>query len=193
MTQELKNRLRQTLLSERDIIPPEQRALRSQTICNHLKSQQCYQQAQVIMGYWAIKSELDLSGIMADHLKRGGRLILPRINRQQQALDLYWVSNLEGQTLPGVWGIREPDPLHCLPALVADIDLVLIPGAGFDTKGNRLGYGAGFYDRLLAHPDFHGVVVACLFEEQLAPAIPAEPHDIPVDILITDRGVIKHV
>jgi 5-formyltetrahydrofolate cyclo-ligase len=145
------------------------------------------------MGYSALKSELDLSSAMKAHLERGGVLILPRINRARNALDLYRITDFARQTIAGVWGIREPDPAVCETATAAEIDLVLIPGAAFDRQGNRLGYGAGFYDRLLAHPNFKGQIAACLFQEQLVDSIPVEAHDIPAHILISDQGVIKDV
>ena len=78
-----------------------------------------------------------------------------------------------------------------------DIDLVVIPGTGFDVKGNRLGYGGGYYDRLLSYEATqmsraeHIPTVALAFEEQIGDEIPAEPHDIKVDIIITDKRIIR--
>lgn len=188
-----KSELRQTILKQRDAIPAEERQRRSDQICTWLMATAWYQNAKTILAYSAIKSELDLSTAMNAHLARGGQLILPRINRSQNSLDLYRITDLSAQTIAGAWGIREPDPSRCQQAFPGEIDLVLIPGAGFDRDGNRLGYGAGFYDRLLCDPAFKGQIVACLFQEQLVPKIPVESHDIPVDQLISDQGVITHV
>ncbi|MEK7196768.1 MAG: 5-formyltetrahydrofolate cyclo-ligase, partial [Nitrospirota bacterium] len=74
---------------------------------------------------------------------------------------------------------------------MSDIDLVIIPGAAFDTQGNRLGYGAAYYDKLLATMERKIPIVAPAYEEQIVEKIPAEPHDIKVDKIITDKRVIE--
>ncbi|MCK5506006.1 MAG: 5-formyltetrahydrofolate cyclo-ligase, partial [Thermodesulfovibrionia bacterium] len=62
---------------------------------------------------------------------------------------------------------------------------------GFDIKGNRLGYGEGYYDKLLSRSKINTSMIALAFEEQIAEKIPAEPHDIKVDMIITDKRLIK--
>jgi 5-formyltetrahydrofolate cyclo-ligase len=74
-----------------------------------------------------------------------------------------------------------------------DIDLVIIPGAAFDVSGSRLGYGAGFYDRLLAGIKNKIPVIAPAYEEQIVENIPSEPHDVMVDKIVTDRRVISAI
>ena len=81
-------------------------------------------------------------------------------------------------------GIREP--VSGVPIPTSMIDLVIVPGLGFDEKGNRLGRGRGFYDRFLAHPQLRAVKCALAFEEQLCPEVPCDPLDVGVDILVTD-------
>jgi 5-formyltetrahydrofolate cyclo-ligase len=94
-------------------------------------------------------------------------------------------------------GIPEPDIRENRRATIKDIDLVVIPGTGFDIKGNRLGYGGGYYDRLLSYESKqlaeveHITTIALAFEEQIGDEIPAEPHDIQVDMIITDKQLIR--
>jgi 5-formyltetrahydrofolate cyclo-ligase len=88
-------------------------------------------------------------------------------------------------------GIREPKINKIYEKDIDDIDIVIVPGAGFDNKGNRLGYGAGYYDKLLSKSKKKISAIALAFEEQIAEKIPAEPHDIKVDIIITDNRLIK--
>ena len=76
-----------------------------------------------------------------------------------------------------------------VPIPIAMIDLVIVPGLGFDEFGNRLGRGRGFYDRFLAHPEFHGVACGLAFAAQLFGAIPVGPLDRQVDMLVTDAKV----
>jgi 5-formyltetrahydrofolate cyclo-ligase len=75
------------------------------------------------------------------------------------------------------------------PAPVADIDLVVLPGLGFDPFGNRLGRGRGFYDRFLAHRDYRAVSCGLALEEQFVESVPVGPHDMPIDMLVTDKNV----
>ncbi len=84
-------------------------------------------------------------------------------------------------------GIREP--VSGLPFPISMIDLVIVPGLGFDEYGHRLGRGRGFYDRFLANPEFDGVACAMAFEQQLTPTVPVGPLDRHVDMLITDEKV----
>ncbi len=94
-------------------------------------------------------------------------------------------------------GIPEPDVRENRRVTIKDIDLVVIPGTGFDIQGNRLGYGGGYYDRLLGYESKqlaeveHIPTVALAFEEQIGEEIPAEPHDIQVDMIITDKRLIR--
>ncbi|MGD2080788.1 MAG: 5-formyltetrahydrofolate cyclo-ligase, partial [Nitrospirota bacterium] len=74
---------------------------------------------------------------------------------------------------------------------IGDVDLVVVPGAAFDEKGNRLGYGKGYYDKLLSSEDARPSLVALAYEEQMVEAIPAEAHDIGIDTILTDRRVIQ--
>jgi len=74
---------------------------------------------------------------------------------------------------------------------INDVDLVIIPGAGFDISGSRIGYGGGYYDRLLAGLQKAVLVIAPAYEEQGLDAIPSEPHDIKVQMIVTDNRLIR--
>ena len=84
-------------------------------------------------------------------------------------------------------GIREP--VAGVPFPISLIDLVIVPGLGFDEDGNRLGRGRGFFDRFLAHPEFQGVACGMALEEQMTPGIPVDALDRRVDMLVTDEKV----
>jgi 5-formyltetrahydrofolate cyclo-ligase len=71
------------------------------------------------------------------------------------------------------------------------LDLVVVPGVAFDPQGNRLGWGAGYYDRLLAQVRADAPIVALAFECQIVPAIPPESHDVPVDVIVTEQRIIR--
>ena len=87
-------------------------------------------------------------------------------------------------------GIPEP-PVSEQQMNINDADIVIIPGAGFDASGNRIGYGGGYYDRLLSGLQKDIPVIAPAYEEQIVDSIPSEPHDIRVQMIVTDRRLIR--
>ena len=118
----------------------------------------------------------------------GGRtLVLPRVDRAARRLALHEVLDLDGDLQPGTWGIPEPAPDRCRPVEPVEIDFVLVPGLVFDPGGGRIGYGAGYYDRLLgAWPPPVPPLVAAAFELQVVPAVPVLPTDRRVDLVVTE-------
>lgn len=84
-------------------------------------------------------------------------------------------------------GLREP--AQGMPIPLAHIDMVIVPGLGFDLAGNRIGRGRGFYDRFLAHRDWHGVACGLSLETQVVEQVPVSEHDVPIHMLVTDAAV----
>ena len=81
------------------------------------------------------------------------------------------------------------EPAFSAPIPPSLIDLVVVPGLGFDAFGNRLGRGRGFYDRFLATPEFKGIACALAFDEQFVDELPTGPLDCPVNMLVTSSQV----
>jgi 5-formyltetrahydrofolate cyclo-ligase len=98
----------------------------------------------------------------------------------------------DGLTTTGP-GIREPADDVGKPIPVNLIDLVLVPGLGFTNTGYRIGRGMGFYDRFLAQPEFNGTSCGLAFHEQIVDELPVLDHDVPLSMLVTDRGVRRFV
>ena len=120
-------------------------------------------------------------------LAEGKRVALPKVKGME--LELYEIGNFDLDVAPGAWGIPEPE--HGRPVKIEDIGLIVVPGAAFDESGNRIGYGAGFYDKLLL--SYRGRTAALAFELQIVTAVPADPHDIPVQKIVTEKRVIDAV
>ena len=192
----MKKRLREKLLKRRDSIPPEQKALQETSIEKRLFELDNFKKANSILMYVSFRSEVNTRKFLDDIHKMGKKLILPLVDARHKVLKLYEVKD-NSELAPGYMGIPEPDVRENRRVTIKDIDLVVIPGTGFDIQGNRLGYGGGYYDRLLGYESKqlaeveHIPTVALAFEEQIGEEIPAEPHDIQVDMIITDKRLIR--
>jgi 5,10-methenyltetrahydrofolate synthetase len=186
---ERKAELRRTVLARRDALDPETRAASSIRIFSRIAALPAFRRARVVLAYSAFGSEPATGPFLATVLAGGLTLVLPRVNRTTRMLDLYRVTDLATGLRPGVWGIREPDPTVCAAAALGDVDFVLVPGVAFDSHGGRLGYGAGYYDRLLRGAAAGTPLVAAAFDVQLVDAIPMDAHDRRVDSVVTESRV----
>jgi 5-formyltetrahydrofolate cyclo-ligase len=163
---------------------PEQRAAKSREVEERLFSLREFKEASTVMFFASFRSEVETGPMIRRALAFGKRIILPKV--QGAELALFEIRDLDKDVSPGAWGI--PEPHGTRPVRLDEIDLILVPGAAFDCRGNRLGYGAGFYDKLLA--TFRKMTVALAFEAQVVPQVPADLHDILIRKIITERRVI---
>jgi 5-formyltetrahydrofolate cyclo-ligase len=122
-------------------------------------------------------------------LERGKTVVLPRVNATARTLELCRLTEPARDVLPGYRGIPEPQS-HCALIAADAIDWVLVPGVAFDASGHRLGYGGGYYDRLLPQLRRDAARIAGGFEIQLVDRVPAAPHDLPVQALATESRTL---
>ena len=142
--------------------------------------------------YAPSKGEPNPNGFLDIIEQTGGvrpNMAFPRVSGKG-SLSLHFA--LLEELLPGSFGIPEPDTDLPLVA-IADIDVMLIPGVAFDVRGNRLGYGKGFYDRLLSSTAGLPLLVGISFDETLYDELPAETHDIKMDYIVTPVRIVKVV
>ena len=173
------------MLAARDSLLPGQRTAKSREIEERLFSLPEFKAARIVLFFASFRSEVDTGPMIQRALTFGKRVVLPKVKGTELAL--YEIADWERDVSPGTWGI--PEPHENRPVRLDEIDLVLVPGAAFDCQGNRLGYGAGFYDKLLSA--FTKTTVALAFEAQIVPRVPAELHDIPIHKIMTERRVIE--
>ena len=186
---EAKARLRKMVLDRRNAVDPGTRAASSRVIVRDILGLAAYREARVVLAYAGFGSELETNAFLRHSLDEGKRLLLPRVDRRNRLLEVYEVGDLVGDLEAGAWGIRETRLGRCPVADPRAVDFVLVPGVAFDARGGRLGYGVGFYDRLLAH----GVPptawrIAGAFEVQMVEEVPMDEHDVPMDAVVTESG-----
>jgi len=200
VTSEAKAAVRRAVLLRRDALPGAERALLSARIVATILDLPTYRDAGAVLAYASFGTELQTDELLRRVLADGKTLVLPRVERS--GLGLYEVrdlargpagdlaGNLAGDLAPGTWGIREPEPERCPPADAGGVGFALIPGVAFDRGARRLGYGGGYYDRLLAGGLPEGTpLVSGAFEVQILEEVPLDPHDAPVDVVVTEKEV----
>lgn len=183
-----KRNLRSAVLGQRDALPADWRAQAGDSVSRKLLDIVEARAARVVLSYSSFRSEWSSLTFNRRILESGRELHLPRVDRAIRRLAIHRVTDL-AHLRPGTWQIPEPDPDLC-PTLAAldRIDFVVVPGAAFDRSGARLGYGGGFYDRLLV--DLTGAFrAAAAFSLQLVPEVPVEQHDQRVDQIVTEDAV----
>ena len=152
-------------------------------LCRYVMESEWFRQAKTVMAYAAIPPEVNLSPVLEEILAAGKTLALPRCE-EDGMMTAQRVCNFN-QLISGAYGIPEPKP-DAPVVSAAEIDLILVPGLAFDRTGRRLGRGKGYYDRFLV--DFCGKTMGIC--GQLMPAVPVEQHDITMDAVATDHGII---
>ena len=188
-----KKRLRQQAYSTR-IAQPDKASI-SKLICDRFIQQAEYSRAVTIMCYLHCRSEVRTRDQVQRMLKCDVRTVVPYCTvdeRGEPKLGLWHLESID-ELVPGRWKILEPPEERWGEAgkevEPGALDLVMVPGVGFDRNGGRLGNGLGFYDRLLAQVRSDASLIAICYESQLFDEIMVGPEDISMDKVITERGV----
>jgi 5-formyltetrahydrofolate cyclo-ligase len=192
MTPSTKPAIRKRISSLREQLPADERAAHNAALTERLMQLPEYQQATTVLGYMNFGSEYAAELWVARALADGKRLFLPKVNRHSNMLDLYCVDDPENQLAAGLWGIREPIVERCKRLNdINEVEFVLLPGIAFSRDGARLGYGGGFYDKLLAQFDADRPVLAtAAYGLQIVEKIPQEETDVGIDWIITEAETI---
>ena len=165
----------------------EDRERRSAAICALVVASPGYAAARAIHCYLPMRSEVDTRPLIADALAHGKRVAVPIVVPKAADLAHAWLETLAADALiPGAFGTFNPRELR--PAAPGDWELAIVPLLAFDRRGYRLGYGKGYYDRLLA--DGSVTTIGVGFAEQEIDMLPDEPHDIALGWIVTEREVI---
>ena len=176
--------LRTTAHANRAALTAEERAEAAKLVTRHFFHSVNLAPTDVVAAYWRIRDELDCQPILIGLMDSDYTVVLPVVMGPDQPLDLrVWE---QGASLyEAGFGTLAPSEL----APRREPDVVLMPLLGFDKHGTRLGYGGGYYDRTLAAMHKTPRLVGLAFAAQELDEIPREPHDVPLDTIITEAGV----
>ncbi|MGX5775129.1 5-formyltetrahydrofolate cyclo-ligase [Methylorubrum zatmanii] len=181
----LKAKLRAEALARRDALPPEARADGALRAAEAILAIPELGEAPLVGVFWPIRSEIDPRPLMQRLFARGQRVALPKVTKQGLVFR-EWRAGEE--LVRGGFGLSEPR--DDLPPL--DPTALIVPLAAFDRAGQRIGYGAGYYDQAIERLSKNGPVltIGIAFSVQEIDRVPAEPHDRPLDHLVTETGPV---
>lgn len=186
---EAKQALRARVVATRDALEASARDAASASITARIAALPTFAAARHVLLTLPFRSEWDTRPLLAAALAAGKRVAVTRVDEAARMLALHAITDPARDLTPGFKGI--PEPRAGCPGVPLDaIDWVLVPGVAFDTSGRRLGYGGGYYDRLLPMLPPGAKRVAGAFEVQLVDRVPAAPHDVTVDFIVTEQRTL---
>ncbi len=183
---ELKMNIRKRVIEKRDSMPYEERVSKSRAIFEKLIDMPEYKEADNVLVYASMRSEVNTDDIILDSLSGGKNVFCPKcLDKKNGIMKFIRIDRFE-DLKEGYYGIREPE--YNEDSVVFDEQkgnsLVIVPGVAFDNAGNRIGYNGGYYDRFfMKHPDVTSVALA--YDIQIVSEVPTEQHDIPVQNVIS--------
>lgn len=186
---DIKRRLRRELKARRSALSEAARHCCSEKITTRVCELPSYCTSDTVMLYMALPDEVQTTGLLAHAREHHKRVVVPVVT--PEGLLPVVCPTSASHFRSGPFGIPEPRDLSAVVS-PREIDIVLVPGLGFDANGVRLGYGGGYYDRFLRlladDTPFGGLA----FHVQLVPSIPQLPHDICMPFVVTEREVVTH-
>jgi 5-formyltetrahydrofolate cyclo-ligase len=201
MIESEKNSLRKKLNSLRNSLTQEARSAADRAVCDILGEMDEINGAGVIAAYLPVGGEVSLLSFFRESAGKKKKFCFPRWKKEYSDTAAYEMasvpseifSGMKGACLPEIFSIGRfgfPEPAGACPAVdVSQISVWLVPGIGFDRNGNRLGYGAGIYDRMLAKAP--GLKIGIGYDIQLVGKIPSGPFDRQMDLIVTEKGVTE--
>ena len=185
----MKRKLRKELIDIRKNIPKNEVLEKSNKIKKRLFELDEFKNTSNILFYVSYDNEVYTHDMIKESKKIGKLVIVPFSDKSNRRLILSELNNWDSLK-PGSYGILEPQKNKIKKFSIEKIDLIILPGVGFDESGRRIGHGKGYYDNLLKKSK-NSLHVGLAFESQIVNRVPIEKHDIPVDKIITEKRVIN--
>jgi len=178
-----KRSIRREVLERRSRIPEKEVVLLSSRIVSAITSLEIFKRSSFVAIYSPFRNEADITALMST----GKTFLFPKVTEGSRVLDFYMVRNVR-ELRPGTYGIFEPQP-SAEKMEIRNIDLFLVPGVAFSKKGERLGYGGGYYDATLKNSSPEAFKTGVAFEEQIVESGFSDDHDIKMDMVVTENDV----
>jgi 5-formyltetrahydrofolate cyclo-ligase len=186
LRQRAKAEIRRQIRAVRKLLPPAACAERAARACAQAAAVAELSGARTLIAYVAMRKELDPHALCEQAWQRGARVGLPRI--AEQGLELH-AHTSDAALVENELGVREP-AAACARIALSEVDVILVPALAVDPRGYRVGYGGGYYDRLLVTLP-NALKIALVYDFQVVAEAPNEAHDAPVDWIVSDARIIR--
>ncbi len=184
-----KDSLRKRIILLRECMPVNERERASYFIFDNFFKLPEYQTSEIIFAFAGFESEVSTLNSIFRMINEGKRVALPKVidDKNMEFYEVRKISDIK----KGTMGI--PEPTGDYPPMDSRPDVFLLPGVAFDKRFNRLGYGRGYYDRYLTSKGYERFVwkIAIAFSCQIVEKVPHDDRDIPVDMVITEHGILR--
>ncbi|MEP6941729.1 MAG: 5-formyltetrahydrofolate cyclo-ligase [Betaproteobacteria bacterium] len=184
-----KRAMRDRVLAARDALSPATRHAAGAAIAASLEARPDFRAASVVLLTLPFGNEWDASLLVASALASGRTVVLPRVNTSERVLELFALTDLARDVEAGYRGIPEPR-LHCGSIAPDAIEWIMVPGVAFDLRCRRLGYGGGYYDRLMISLPTRAPRVGAAFDVQIVDEVPVTAHDLEVDAVVSEARTL---
>ena len=181
----MKNQLKEIMLEKRNSLSKEEILEKSQKIKSNIFDIESYKQSKTAMFFVSVNSEVNTHNMIKESIGRK-TIAVPKVAHNEIEPSL--IIDFDSLIPSGKFGILEP--IEILKIAYRNIDLVLVPGIAFDKEGHRIGYGFGYYDKFLRKVP-KAIKIGLCFDFQIVDKIPREEHDVPVDLIVTEKRVIN--
>lgn len=179
--------IRKEILEKRKAQDPKIRTTQSRSIVTALLSRREFEKADKVLIYLSGNGEVITDDLLGRAFELGKRVYVPVVDRENNELRISELPGPEVDFQLGAFGIREPAEEDLNFVSPDRIDLVITPGLAFDWQGGRIGYGKGYYDRLLRRLGSHVPQIALAFDFQILDTVPQDGNDVRVDAIITEK------
>ncbi len=191
--QEKKNDIRSEINNVLNSLSGSERLKKTQDIENRLFEFANFLEAKIALLHLNRYNEIKMREIIERCFSINKTVVLPAFDIGKHEMKLMKVDNLKANLKTGARGIKEPKRHLCKVVPIEYIDIAFIPGIAFDEKGGRIGFGEGYYDRLIPKLPNTTRKVSLVFEDQIVQQVPMESHDRYIDILITEKRIIYKI
>ncbi|MEF7656969.1 5-formyltetrahydrofolate cyclo-ligase [Bacillus sp. ZJS3] len=184
---EEKLRLRKQIIEHMNSLSKERYTTLSEQIAFSLYEQKEWAEAKTIGITLSMENEVNTYPIIEKAWKEGKRVVVPKCNKETRTMSFRKISNFD-QLETVYMNLREPIPALTEEVNADEIDLQIVPGVAYTERGERIGYGGGYYDRYLVH--YKGKTLSLAYSFQMVEHIPVEPFDKNVEKIITEKGTM---
>ncbi|MCT6914161.1 MAG: 5-formyltetrahydrofolate cyclo-ligase [Bacillus wiedmannii] len=184
---EEKVRLRKQIIEHMNSLSEERYTTLSEQIAFSLYAQKEWAEAKTVGITLSMENEVNTYAIIEKAWEEGKKVVVPKCNKETRTMSFRQISNFDQLEIVYM-NLREPIPARTEEVNANDIDLQIVPGVAYTERGERIGYGGGYYDRYLLH--YKGKTLSLAYSFQIVEHIPVEPFDKNVEKIITEKGTM---